>query len=186
MFRKVEKKSVNELNYPVSPSHIMIFDLDKHLVNSMTEKIKLCIDRNLTVDNNISVYAKSTKNNLYSEDEMRVLLDAILCGSKMFHMDLEDSINGNYHIRITSMWGSRYESEDFSVPHHHWPASLGYVYFVDSPKDAPSLDFTGTDFSVNTEKGKLVLFSSHITHEVKPKKFDGYRYIVAGHIFLLA
>lgn len=185
MFKKIEKKNHDYLDYPSSPSNIMIFDLDDYLVNSITERVKSRIDRNLNLNENVSVYAKSTENNLFEEDDMRDLIDVILCGSKIFHMDVEDSINENYHIRITSMWGSRYESENFARSHHHWPASLGYVYFVDSPENSPSLDFSETDFSVDTKKGTLVLFSSHIPHEVKPKKFDGYRYIVAGHIFLL-
>lgn len=185
MFKQIQKKDFEDLNCLAGPSNIMIFDLDDHLVDGITKKIKSCIDRNLNLDKNVSVYAKSSESNLFSEDDMHDLVNVVLCGSKFFYMDLQDSMNEEYQIRIVSMWGSRYESEDFAIAHHHWPASLGYVYFVDSPENSPSLDFPGTNFSVNTKKGTLVLFSSHITHEVKPKKFDGYRYIVAGHIFLL-
>lgn len=185
MFKQIQKKTFEDLNYQISPSDIMIFDLDDDLVDEITEKIESCIDRNLNLDANVNVYAKSTENNLFSEDDMQDLIDVILCGSKIFYMDSQNSMSESYQIRIVSMWGSRYESEDFAIAHHHWPASLGYVYFVNSPENSPSLDFCGTDFNVNTKKGTLVLFTSHIMHEVKPKKFDGHRYIVAGHIFLL-
>tara|TARA_R110001592_G_scaffold65009_3_gene199710 strand:- start:5056 stop:5697 length:642 start_codon:yes stop_codon:yes gene_type:complete len=86
---------------------------------------------------------------------------------------------------ITDMWGMKYKSEEYAVPHDHWPAIWSCVYYVNAPKEAPGLFFPemgeqGGERQL--EQGLLVMFPGHTKHGVRPKKFKGYRYVVSANI----
>ena len=82
----------------------------------------------------------------------------------------------------SNVWAIRYESEQYTTPHNHWPNIWGFTYYIDPPKGSAGLYFPNSDYEVEVEHGLLVLFSGNIIHEVKPQKFQDYRYCIAGTI----
>ena len=88
---------------------------------------------------------------------------------------------------IKSMWGIKYRSNESTGRHDHWPAAWSFTYYINPPKDAPGLFFPEMGEQGGERKlepGLLLFCSGHILHEVRKKKFKGYRYTVAGNIYV--
>jgi hypothetical protein len=85
-------------------------------------------------------------------------------------------------LECSVMWGTRYKSGEVTIPHNHWPNVWAFTYYIDPPEDSSGLYFTDSDYELEIEHGMLVLFNGNMIHEVKPSKFDGYRYCVAGTV----
>lgn len=82
----------------------------------------------------------------------------------------------------SSLWAIRYESEQLTTPHNHWPNIWAFTYYIDPPEGSAGLYFPNADYEIEVEHGLLVLFSGNIIHEVRPQKFEDYRYCIAGTI----
>jgi hypothetical protein len=86
---------------------------------------------------------------------------------------------------IIDMWGLKYKSEEYAEEHHHWPSAWSVVYFVKGSKDSPGLFFPemGEQGGERTfEPGLLMFFPGYVKHSVRPKSFEGERYVVACNI----
>jgi hypothetical protein len=83
---------------------------------------------------------------------------------------------------FTSIWGMCYESQDYAIAHDHWPALWSCVYYIKPPKNCPELIFPELNDCVYPEDGTLVLFPSHVVHEVPKKEFIGKRYVVSANL----
>jgi hypothetical protein len=93
----------------------------------------------------------------------------------------------NSHIEsqyCNLMWGTRYENEEITTPHDHWPAIWAFCYYIDPPEGCSNLIFPTLDYEIEIEHGLLVLFPGDMIHETVSKNFDGYRYCIAGTIRL--
>ena len=84
-------------------------------------------------------------------------------------------------LKIKEIWGMKYQSGDYAGKHRHFPALYSFVYYINPSADSPDLYFSGHPIKI--KNGLLVLFSGNLQHEVKQKKFTGYRYAVSGNIY---
>lgn len=164
------------------------FSHSDHIID-MNKTIIMNMEKHLTQDSNVNIKAKSTHSHMIDIPGFNMLKDLILHSCNIFYMTHNSSgcslERENTVPIVTTMWGSRYQSEDSAQKHTHWPGSLGYVYFIQPPKNCPTLDFPDCKHVVKPKDRLLVLFPGHFEHEVKPKVFEGFRYIVAGHISLV-
>ena len=88
----------------------------------------------------------------------------------------------NLQPKIKSIWGLKYQSEQITTEHCHWPAMWSCTYYINPPKNSSSLYFPEFDYSVKPENGLLVLFEGWVKHSVPKQSFDGYRYVVSANI----
>lgn len=84
---------------------------------------------------------------------------------------------------ITDMWGMKYKSEEIAIKHDHYPSTWSCAYYINPPKGAPGLFFPEADKEIKIENGLLVLFEGNVKHEVRPAKFDGFRYVVSANLY---
>tara|TARA_B100001105_G_C22315250_1_gene409983 strand:+ start:316 stop:996 length:681 start_codon:yes stop_codon:yes gene_type:complete len=105
----------------------------------------------------------------------------------------------------THCWGMKYEKDDYSPAHGHFPSLWSWVYYPfieDSATAAPlqfprslktmmNLDSDALDenrilndiaLSIPAKTGKLIMFQSHIYHQVPKCKNSKLRYVLAGNL----
>jgi hypothetical protein len=87
-----------------------------------------------------------------------------------------------YDFFIADFWGNHYQKGDFTIFHDHVPATHSFCYFVKCSKNSSPFIFKHSNFKVNAEEGKLVIFPSYLKHYV-PKEKDGDRVTLSGNIF---
>ena len=88
---------------------------------------------------------------------------------------------GGINMFTPSIWLSRYNEGDFTVPHYHVPCSYAFVYFVKSPKGSSPLDLSTSGKKIKAEEGKVVIFPGFMRHHV-PKNKCKDRITAAGNI----
>ena len=115
-----------------------------------------------------------------------------------------DRFGVNFVGTYTHCWGMRYSKGDFSPAHGHFPAVWSWVYYplINGENIAPlqfpySLKSIMDDegdrisetriiddvaLSVPAQTGRLVLFQSHIYHQVPTITDDNLRYVIAGNM----
>ena len=92
----------------------------------------------------------------------------------------------SYHLSIPSIsfkimneWIMQYEEGDYAVPHEHFPHTLSIIYYADCDDNAAPVIFEN-DLSIQPEVGKLIIFPSNISHQVKQTK--GRRTVVSLNV----
>ena len=86
------------------------------------------------------------------------------------------------HLKVTAIWGTRYEKEQITIPHNHWPARWAFTYYIDPPENAQGLWITDAGVEIPIKHGRLLLFKGNVIHETKPVRLKGYRYCIAGTV----
>ena len=98
---------------------------------------------------------------------------------------IKDIQHQHHNLRIPlylgDIWGARYESNDETIEHDHYPASWSFVYYPNTVDEAPGLTFKEADVERKIKKGMLLFFDSKLIHSVRKKEYVGYRYCVAGN-----
>ena len=89
--------------------------------------------------------------------------------------------HNNWNFQVYSSWLAKYSKDQYTVSHHHIPASFSFVYFVKSPKGSSPLILTTSRKRITPDEGKVVIFPGHLNHEVPKNKCDG-RMVLAGNI----
>ncbi len=84
---------------------------------------------------------------------------------------------------IVSIWGMKYKSLDYALPHDHFPSTWSCVYYINPPKNSPGLYFPEENKEIEICHGKLIIFEGNVLHEVKKQEFEGFRYVVSANIF---
>ena len=80
------------------------------------------------------------------------------------------------------IWCAKYTSGDHTLPHQHSPSPWSFCFYLNEFKEFPPLEIDGHG-KVKPEKGLLVIFPGWVQHEVKPKEFNGSRYVCAGNVY---
>ena len=86
---------------------------------------------------------------------------------------------------IHNMWGAKYVSGEYTIPHHHFPSLWSCVYYIHPPKNSPNLiliDENNEESEIEIRHGLLIMFESSVMHKVNPKTFEGARYIASANI----
>ncbi|BFT31031.1 hypothetical protein D210916BOD24_22070 [Alteromonas sp. D210916BOD_24] len=99
------------------------------------------------------------------------------------------------HVRFTGSWSVLNKSDGYHVPHYHSKGLVSGVFYVDIPEElkhnseAGHLHLGMVDkqpyyhiapvLTVRPERGKLVLFPSHLWHGTYPTEITGERLTIA-------
>ena len=83
--------------------------------------------------------------------------------------------------KISSYWLAKYSKGDYTISHHHIPASYAFIYFIRSPIGPSPLVFSTSDTIIEPEEGKLIIFPGNLFHHVPKNECDG-RIVFSGNI----
>ena len=79
---------------------------------------------------------------------------------------------------IGTAWLAKYKEGESTVPHHHFPAHLSFVYFLKCSEKSSPLNLEGVD--IECREGRLILFPSLMFHHVTATPEE--RIVLAGNI----
>lgn len=118
----------------------------------------------------------------------------------------ESRFGVNFVGTYTHCWGMRYHKGDYAPAHGHFPAVWSWVYYpyIEDEETAPPLQFPSNltsimegqveekiderrviddvALSIPSKTGRLILFQSHLYHQVPKQPNDKKRYVVAGNM----
>ena len=86
-----------------------------------------------------------------------------------------------YKFSYNGSWFVRYSKGDYTISHHHIPASYAFIYFIRSPIGSSPLVFSTSDTIIEPEEGKLIIFPGNLFHHVPKNECDG-RIVFSGNI----
>lgn len=84
-----------------------------------------------------------------------------------------------YAFKICDCWGIYYDKSQGVEKHNHFPYSLAFVYYVNTPENSSPVILNGQE--VKPKAGQIIFFQGHHYHEVPSSNVDG-RCIIAGLI----
>jgi hypothetical protein len=94
---------------------------------------------------------------------------------------------GSKRFKLMDYWGVNYEKGQAIIPHTHYPMTLSFSYYVNTPKGcSPLLIDTGFEDDqifdeLHLKACDVVFFASHLFHTVRPEPI-GDRSIIAGNM----
>ena len=88
-------------------------------------------------------------------------------------------LNTQVNFSIANEWLMVYEKGDYAIPHDHFPFCLSVIYYVDCDENAAPVVFEN-QLEVLPENGKLIIFPSSVSHEVK--QTEGKRVVVSMNL----
>tara|TARA_B100000424_G_C22701892_1_gene382718 strand:- start:17 stop:622 length:606 start_codon:yes stop_codon:yes gene_type:complete len=103
------------------------------------------------------------------------------------YLPLSDNGGGKYNFNIDAFklvhcWCVFYSKGDCVEPHNHFPYSLSFCYYIDTPEGSSPLIVD--DEEINVKQGQVVFFPSNSFHSVPPCSVDG-RCAIAGNIMYI-
>ena len=91
-----------------------------------------------------------------------------------------DIKNLNVEFRVTDCWYARYEPNDFTVKHKHYPADWSGVLYTNVDDTSAGIIFN-EKYKIQPTKNMLLIFPGYLNHEVPPTV--GVRDVIAFNIF---
>jgi len=149
----------------------------------MDKEIKKIIDKQGDRQNHkTNVKAQMTEWDMKLEPGFKQLLNIAINIGKQVSIN---KYRTDVDLKVSSLWGMKYKSGEFAIPHDHWPSAWSFAYYLNAPKGAPGLFFPemgeqGGERKI--EPGLLIMFEGHIKHAVRQSKFKGNRYVVSGNL----
>mgnify|MGYP001216380236 FL=1 len=149
----------------------------------MDKEIKKIIDKQGDRQNHkTNVKAQMTEWNMELEPGFKQLTNVAINIAKKASLNKYQT---DVDLKVSSLWGMKYKSEEFAISHDHWPSLWSFAYYLNAPKGAPGLFFPemgeqGGERKI--EPGLLIMFEGHIKHAVRQSKFKGNRYVVSGNL----
>jgi len=95
---------------------------------------------------------------------------------------------GNFHElwkgswEVGNIWGLIYNEGDYSLTHHHFPATYSFVYYVRCPEGSSPITFN--KYQIEPEEGMILVFPSLVEHSVPQQKINKERIIVSGNLYI--
>lgn len=86
--------------------------------------------------------------------------------------------------KLTNFWFNIYKEGHYTIPHHHLPCNISFVYYLQTNNDSSPLIFEGCDFTIDPFDDLLVVFQSHLIHSV-PEHVGKDRISISGNIKLI-
>jgi|TARA_R110002074_G_scaffold365798_1_gene539593 hypothetical protein len=149
---------------------------DEQMNNSIVEQIDLQGDRQKYRTN---VKAQMTDWNMIDKPGFNSLVNIICNSVKEISMT---KYNIPFNPIINDIWGINYKKNDTTLEHDHWPSTFSCVYYINPPKNCPSLIFSELDFQLKPKHGLLVIFEGWLKHYVPKVDFEGSRYTVSCNV----
>tara|TARA_R100000388_G_C7220086_1_gene148434 strand:- start:102 stop:689 length:588 start_codon:yes stop_codon:yes gene_type:complete len=79
---------------------------------------------------------------------------------------------------IAHAWVARYKEGQNTIPHHHFPAHLSFIYFLKCSEGSSPLHIEGVD--IEAKEGRLVVFPPIMLHSVSATPAE--RIVLAGNV----
>jgi len=120
---------------------------------------------------------------------------------------LQENKNRPHSVKVQNMWLNEMASETRHPKHSHYGYSISGTFYVEVPEGSNKLGFynpldgvghmigpesqeswtvsNAMSWWVPVEAGNIILFPSHIEHEVPPMKFQGLRRSISFDLVLL-
>ena len=103
------------------------------------------------------------------------------------YLPLSDNGGGKYNFNIDAFklvhcWSVFYNKGDCVEPHNHFPYSLSFCYYVDTPEGSSPLIVDNEE--INVKQGQIIFFSGNAFHSVPTSNIDG-RCGIAGNIMYI-
>lgn len=103
------------------------------------------------------------------------------------YLPLSDNGGGKYNFNIDAFklvhcWSVFYNKGDCVEPHNHFPYSLSFCYYVDTPEGSSPLIVDNEE--INVKQGQIIFFSGNVFHSVPTSNIDG-RCGIAGNIMYI-
>jgi hypothetical protein len=83
-------------------------------------------------------------------------------------------------FNVIHCWYARYEPNDFTVKHKHYPSDWSAVIYTNVDDTASAIIFNDT-YKIQPKKNMLLIFPGYLNHEVPPT--EGIRDVIAFNIF---
>lgn len=167
---KENKETFYNINLVV-PSFILVDEIDSNnpLLNNLIKDVEeVC--KNCTLKTNV-VAKRSSFEALVNNNNFHSFL-------KLIKQSIQKIYKNNFIIQ--NAWGNIYSTEeDHALMHNHPDATAfsGLLYLTDSP--GPGTFFKEANITIEEKKGRFVLFSNLLNHEVKKFKYNTPRITVA-------
>ena len=121
-----------------------------------------------------------------SLDDLKDVVDAYFVQAYQKHDGTP--LYGDAAMVHSDVWVARYNEEDHTLSHNHWPSTWSWVYFVKCPPGSSPLVIhsaqPGDDgMEIEAKEGRLVIFPSICQHSVPSNKCKD-RVVVAGNVIL--
>ena len=84
-----------------------------------------------------------------------------------------------YQFKVDECWALLYSEGDRVIKHNHFPYSISFCYYVNSPEGSSPFVIEGE--KINLKAGQIIFFLPHQYHWVVPTKYFG-RCVVVGNI----
>ena len=94
----------------------------------------------------------------------------------------KDKWSYNLQPRIHDLWGIRYQTNEYTVEHAHWPSLWSFTYYPSIPESHPGLYFNRIPALRKVKQGSMYMWEGHHWHSVPPLQGNELRYCVAGNI----
>lgn len=138
--------------------------------------------------------------------EMTAIKDKIDQAVQYFVKDIIE-VNDDVDFNLENSWINRHSKGEYNTLHWHSNAMLSGVYYIDSAEGAGDIVFqkshlwtnlfhdtvrvgyknpnmhNTTEFFISPNAGDIVLFPSHLEHQVTPNVTDTPRYSLAFNYF---
>jgi hypothetical protein len=133
-------------------------------------------------NNRTNVKAIMSSYFIWNETQVfNLLIDNIL---KKINLALPaSSFSPNFTYSLEASWFAIYKSDHYTVPHHHLPADISFIYYLKANDSSSPLVFDQANFVIKPHDNLLVIFPSYLTHEVPIHKGED-RICLAGNLNL--
>ena len=85
---------------------------------------------------------------------------------------------------LINCWSAIYKKGHHTIPHHHVPYDISFVYYLKSNSKSSLLAFDKCNFEIQPYDDLLIIFPSYVTHSVKTQLDEEDRICIAGNISL--
>lgn len=133
--------------------------------------------------NKTNVKAQMSSYQVFDEtDEYNELIKRI---DKLINLnnDKLKKLSPNYEYKTQAAWTAVYREKDYTQKHRHSITHLSYVYYIKANNQSSPIIFNEANFSITPQDDLLVVFDSHLLHEVPPCTGED-RICLAGNLIM--
>ena len=168
-----------------SEDKIYIYNLDdkQHIIDLAMQGVEeIKVSNPDTVYSNVKSKYMSPWNSHIINNKFMPLCDHVeKLTMDMSLMAYGSDIKGlNVEFKVTDCWYARYDPDDYTVKHKHYPADWSACLYVNVDETSSAIIFNDK-YKIQPTKNMLLIFPGYLNHEVPPT--EGIRDVIAFNIF---
>ena len=165
-----------ELNVQ-SNSKVFLVNYQKHF--SLKQELLVRLETYKDVQNHsTNVKATMTEWNLNSY-EIENLKSFVIDNLNNYYPFVNER---NEKFYFANFWANIYKQNEYAIVHDHLFSMFSIIYFLKANKDDSPLIFTDSNISIIPKEGTVVIFPSHLKHQVSKQKLNQTRITLSGNI----